>query len=111
MVRLRLRRTGMRKQASYRLVAAEARGPRDGRFIEILGHYNPRTDPPTIKFEEEKILKWLRNGAQPSDSVKQLLVTSGIWLKYDPKAILPQHAPKAATKAEEKEETPAETVA
>lgn len=82
MVRLRLRRVGRKKQASYRLVAADARSPRDGRFIEILGHYNPRTDPPTILFKEDRVLDWLGKGAQPTDSVRQLLVSSGIWKKF-----------------------------
>ena len=78
MVKLRLRRTGRKKQPSYRLVAAEALGPRDGRFIEILGHYNPRTEPPTIVFKAERINHWLSVGAQPTDSVRQLLGTLGI---------------------------------
>ena len=60
MVRLRLRRVGRKKQASFRLVAADARSPRDGRFIEILGHYNPRTDPPTVLFKEERVLDCLQ---------------------------------------------------
>ncbi|HXE71358.1 MAG TPA: 30S ribosomal protein S16 [Candidatus Nitrosotenuis sp.] len=82
MVRLRLRRVGRKKQASFRLVAADARSPRDGRFIEVLGHYNPRTDPPTILFKEDRVMEWLHKGAQPTDSVKQLLVTSGLWKRY-----------------------------
>lgn len=73
MLKIRLRRTGKRHQPSYRVVVADARAARDGAFIDYLGHYNPRTDPPTISIDEEKALKWLRVGAQPSDSVKQLL--------------------------------------
>jgi small subunit ribosomal protein S16 len=106
MVRLKLRRVGMKKQASYRLEAAEAKGPRDGRFIEILGHYNPRTEPPTISFQEEKILKWLKNGAQPTESVKQLLVTCGIWAKHDPRPV-----PQKKGEPKKKEEAPAEVKA
>ncbi|MBI3925817.1 MAG: 30S ribosomal protein S16 [Armatimonadetes bacterium] len=82
MVRLRLTRVGKKKQPSYRLVAANSTSPRDGRFIEILGHYNPLTDPPTVVFKEDKILAWLQKGAQPTDAVKQLLVTGGIWQKF-----------------------------
>ncbi len=73
MVRIRLRRTGSKKQASYRVVVADQRSPRDGRFIEILGHYNPRTDPPTFEIDRERTRYWLQQGAQPSDAVKQIL--------------------------------------
>ncbi|MCE1247707.1 MAG: 30S ribosomal protein S16 [Firmicutes bacterium] len=82
MVSLRLRRMGKKKQPTYRLVAAEKTAPRDGAFIELLGHYNPRTEPPTVEFVEEKVLEWLRKGAQPSDTVKRLLEKSGTWQKY-----------------------------
>ena len=73
MVRIRLRRTGSKKQASYRVVVADQRAPRDGRFIENLGHYNPRTDPPTVVINRERLKYWLSKGAQPSDAVAQLL--------------------------------------
>ena len=73
MVRIRLRRTGSKKQASYRVVVADQRAPRDGRFIENLGHYNPRTDPPTVVINRERLKHWLSKGAQPSDAVAQLL--------------------------------------
>ncbi|NOZ50216.1 MAG: 30S ribosomal protein S16 [Chloroflexi bacterium] len=73
MVRIRLRRTGSKKQASYRVVVADQRSPRDGRFIELLGHYNPRTDPPTFEINRERTQYWLQQGAQPSDAVKQML--------------------------------------
>ena len=78
MVKLRLRRTGRKKQATYRLVAAECLGPRDGRFIEILGHYNPRIHPPSIVFKGDRIKDWLSKGAQPTDSVRRLLDIAGI---------------------------------
>ena len=68
MVRLRLQRTGRRNRPSYRVVAAESRAPRDGAFIEILGHYNPLTDPATVVIDEDKALKWLREGAFPHDA-------------------------------------------
>ncbi|GIW08153.1 MAG: 30S ribosomal protein S16 [Dehalococcoidia bacterium] len=78
MVRLRLRRMGSKKQPTYRVVAADARSPRDGAFIETIGHYNPRTEPSTIVIDEEKALRWLRNGAQPTDRVAKLLAITGI---------------------------------
>ena len=73
MVKIRLRRVGAKKQPSYRVVAADSRAPRDGRFIEILGHYNPRTDPPVFEVKEERVRYWLSVGAQPTDTVKRLL--------------------------------------
>ncbi len=72
MVRIRLRRTGLKGQASYRIVATEKESPRDGKFLEILGHYNPRTEPFTFEVNEERVYHWLKNGAQPSESVQQL---------------------------------------
>ena len=66
MVKIRLRRVGAKKQPSYRLVVADSRAPRDGAFIEILGHYNPLTDPETVVIDEEKALGWLEQGAQPT---------------------------------------------
>jgi len=77
MVRIRLRRVGAKKQASYRIVAADKESPRDGRFLEVLGHYNPRTQPATIKVKEDRVYHWISQGAQPSDSVLQLFRTIG----------------------------------
>lgn len=77
MVRIRLRRVGATKQPSYRLVAADAEKPRDGRFLEILGYYNPRTEPATIHLEEDRIYDWLSKGAQPSESVLKLFKITG----------------------------------
>jgi small subunit ribosomal protein S16 len=77
MLKIRLRRTGARHQPSYRVVVADSRAARDGAFIDQLGHYNPRTEPPTVVIDEEKALKWIRQGAQPSDAVGQLLRTLG----------------------------------
>ena len=77
-VRIRLGRTGAKKQASYRIVVADARSPRDGRFIENIGHYNPRTEPPTVVIDEERARYWLSQGAQPSDAVARLLEKQGI---------------------------------
>ena len=73
MLRMRLRRMGSKKKPSYRVVVAEARSPRDGAFIDIIGHYNPLTEPSTIVIDETRALKWLKNGAQPSDRVAKLL--------------------------------------
>ena len=75
MLKIRLRRTGALHQPSYRVVVADSRAARDGAFIDYLGHYNPRTDPPTISIDQEKVKKWIGVGAQPTDSVKQLLYT------------------------------------
>jgi len=77
MLKIRLRRTGARHQPSYRVVVADVRAARDGAFVDYLGHYNPRTDPPTVVIDEEKALKWLRHGAQPTDAVRQMLSRLG----------------------------------
>ena len=81
-VKLRLVRMGKKKQPTYRVVAADARAPRDGRFIEVVGSYQPRQDPSVIQIDSEKTLKWLRQGAQPTDRVKKLLEISGTWGQY-----------------------------
>lgn len=81
-VKLRLQRFGKKKQPIYRIVAADSRSPRDGRFIEVIGTYNPRTNPPDVLIKEDKAIKWLKNGAQPTDTVKSLLRKEGILLKY-----------------------------
>jgi len=72
-VKLRLTRVGSKKNPIYRIVAADSRSPRDGKFIEIVGRYNPQTDPSTIEFDEEKVRDWLGKGAQPSGTVSRLL--------------------------------------
>jgi small subunit ribosomal protein S16 len=81
-VKIRLTRTGKNKQPSYRVVAADSRSPRDGRFLEILGHYNPRTDPSTIEIDNEKAVRWLRNGAQPTAAAAKLLEISGAMAEF-----------------------------
>lgn len=78
MVKIRLRRIGAKKQPTYRFVVADARAPRDGRFIEILGHYNPRTEPRTVVVDEAKAREWLAKGAQPSDTVRRLFAEKGL---------------------------------
>ena len=81
-VRIRLRRIGKKKQPQYRLIVADSASPRDGRFIELIGRYNPRVDPPLISVDEERALSWLRQGAQPSDTAKSMLVKTGVWEKF-----------------------------
>ncbi len=83
MVRIRLRRVGAKKQPSYRVVAADIEHPRDGRFLEILGFYNPRTKPETIELHEDRIYDWISHGAQPSESVTKLFKTSGLLGRYE----------------------------
>jgi len=82
-VKIRLKRTGMKKAPSYRVVVADSRSPRDGRIIENLGWYNPLVEPSVIKIDEEKTLGWLKNGAQPSDSVAQLLKRTGLLARFE----------------------------
>jgi len=77
MVKIRLRRVGAKKQPSYRVVVTDSRSPRDGRFIETIGHYNPRTEPPTVVIKEERALYWLSQGAQPTDAVNRMLKKLG----------------------------------
>ena len=83
MVRIRLRRTGKKGQPSYRVVVADRESPRDGRFIEIIGHYNPRTDPITVSIQDDRALYWLSQGAQPSDAVVRLLRKEGILARFE----------------------------
>ena len=81
-VKLRLMRMGKTKQPTYRVVAADSRSPRDGRFIEIVGTYEPRQDPSRIVIDNAKALEWLRKGAQPTERVQKLLVESGAWAEF-----------------------------
>ena len=78
MVKIRLKRVGAKKAPKYRVVVADERMPRDGRFIEEIGYYNPMTEPAEIKIDAEKAQKWIKNGAQPTDTVRALLKKSGI---------------------------------
>jgi small subunit ribosomal protein S16 len=82
MVKIRLMRMGKRKQPTYRVVVADARSPRDGRFIENIGKYEPRSHPSGIDIDEDRALHWLRSGAQPSDPVRVLLERTGIWAAF-----------------------------
>ena len=97
-VRLRLTRRGKKKQPTYRVVAADSRSPRDGRFIEIIGFYDPRQEPSEIRIDNNKAVKWLRVGAQPSERVRKLLDISGAWAEFKGEP-LPAAAAKANTAA------------
>lgn len=83
MVRIRLRRIGAKAQPSYRIVVADKEAPRDGRFLEILGFYNPRTEPATITVKEDLVFEWLKKGAQPSESVNQVFKSAGLLERYE----------------------------
>ena len=84
-VKLRLMRMGKTKQPTYRVVAAESRSPRDGRFIEIVGTYEPRKEPSAVNIDNGKAVDWLRKGAQPTDRVQKLLEQSGAWAEFKAK--------------------------
>jgi len=84
LLRIRLRRVGAKKKPSYRLVVADVRAPRDGAFVEIIGHYDPMTDPETVVIQEERALHWLSQGAKPSDTTARLLGKAGILEKFRP---------------------------
>lgn len=81
-VKIRLKRMGAKKSPFYRLVVADSRAPRDGRFIEEIGYYNPTAQPAEVKIDEDRALKWLKNGAQPSDTVRNLLSKAGVMKKF-----------------------------
>ncbi len=82
-VKIRLMRVGKRKQPTYRVVVADARSPRDGRIIETIGHYGPRSEPSQLDIKGDRALEWLRKGAQPSESVQKLLTISGVWAEFE----------------------------
>jgi small subunit ribosomal protein S16 len=111
MVRIRLRRVGKVKQPSFRVVVADSRSPRDGRIIESIGHYNPRTDPSVIEIDTHRAVHWLQQGAQPSDSVRKLLQITGAWEVFtgekpaEAKAPTPAASVKATPAASTTEET------
>ncbi len=78
MLRIRLRRTGAKKRPNYRVVVAEALAPRDGRFVDLIGFYDPLTDPATVRIDQDKAREWLQKGARPSDRVAKLLAQAGV---------------------------------
>lgn len=98
MLRIRLRRTGRAKQPSYRVVVADQRAPRDGAFVETLGHYNPRTDPTTFEVDEERVKHWLAQGAQPSETLHRLFHQRGLIDEAPPRHAT--HPSKAEARAE-----------
>lgn len=121
-LRIRLRRVGKRKQPQYRLVVAEAASPRDGRFVEAIGHCNPRLDPRAISVNEERALYWLQQGAQPSETALSILKTAGVWAKFSgateetTASTVPETMPAAepeeqATLAESEDDTPEDDAA
>ena len=110
-VKLRLVRTGKRKQPTYRLVAADSRSPRNGRFIEIIGTYEPRQEPSRINIDNDRAIHWLRNGAKPTERVEKLLRISGAWEEFTGKPLEQiEYKAKEEVSSEEPvaEEVPAE---
>ncbi len=100
MLRIRLRRTGKKKQPYYRVVVADQRAPRDGDFIEVIGHYNPRTQPTTVELKEERVKHWLSVGAQPSETVHRVLHKAGLIEVGPPKRVTkPSRAEREAEAA------------
>lgn len=93
-VKIRLTRVGKKKVPMYRVVVADERSPRDGRFIEILGQYQPLEEPSMVNFKEDRALEWLSKGAQPTETVEKLLKISGIWEKHE-STLAPKKAKKA----------------
>jgi small subunit ribosomal protein S16 len=102
-VKMRLRREGKKKQPFYRVVVADVRSPRDGRFIEDIGYYQPLHDPSTIQIDRDRALYWLRNGVQPSDAVVNLLRIEGIWEEFRPGDHGRDRSAKHAAKAAQRE--------
>lgn len=101
MLKIRLRRTGQKHQPSYRVVVADKDSPRDGRFLEIVGHYNPRTEPVTFEVKADRIQHWISNGAQPTETVHRLLHSRGMIETEPPKRVTkPSKVEVAAAKAE-----------
>jgi small subunit ribosomal protein S16 len=100
-VKLRLMRMGKKKQPTYRIVAADSRSPRNGRFIEVVGTYDPRAEPSVIKVDNERAVHWLRHGAQPTERVQKLLQIVGAWDEFKGNApATPAPAPAAGAPAE-----------
>jgi small subunit ribosomal protein S16 len=111
MVKIRLRRIGTRNKPIYRMVVADQRSPRDGKFIEIIGQYNPLTEPETFVVDEEKALKWLKYGAQPTGTALRLLTKAGVMDKFKPVAEKKVRATTKPKKAKTKAGTKAKSTA
>ncbi|MPZ68509.1 MAG: 30S ribosomal protein S16 [Actinobacteria bacterium] len=110
MVKIRLMRVGKRKQPSFRVVVADSRSPRDGRIIETIGHYHPREDPSVIEINGERAVHWLQLGAQPSNTVKNLLRITGAWSEFSGEAPPPPLGEAPAKKTAPVKATPAASV-
>ena len=115
MVKIRLMRVGKRKQPSYRVVVADSRSPRDGRIIEAIGHYGPRSEPSVVSIDSDRAVYWLERGAQPANPVRQLLQISGAWSTFTGEAppsaaAAPDQAKAKATPAASVKATPAASV-
>jgi small subunit ribosomal protein S16 len=113
-VKIRLMRMGKKKQPTYRVVVADGRSPRDGRFIEVIGRYDPRQEPSIVEIDNERALGWLQKGAQPTDPVRKLLEISGAWSRFkvakgDIHTVAAKPAPKATKPAPETVEAAVET--
>lgn len=106
MVKIRLRRMGTKKRPFFRVVVADSRSPRDGRFIENIGKYHPMNDPSVIEIDEERAMHWLGQGAQPSDPVRVLLEKVGIWEKFHPGETRRVREPKPPKQRAEEEPLP-----
>jgi small subunit ribosomal protein S16 len=116
MVKIRLKRVGKTKQPSYRVVVADSRSPRDGRIIEAIGHYNPRSEPSLIEIDSDRAVHWLQRGAQPSESVRKLLEVTGAWYTFTGErppagSAAAAAAPARPTAAESVKATPAASTA
>ena len=110
MVKIRLMRVGKRKQPSFRVVVADSRSPRDGRIIETIGHYHPREDPSVIEINGERAVHWLQLGAQPSNTVKNLLRITGAWSEFSGEPLPPPYGEAPAKKTTPVKATPAASV-
>ena len=108
MVKIRLRRVGAKKQPSYRIVVASSTSPRDGRFLEVIGHYNPRTEPETVVVNVERARYWLAHGAQPTEAVQRMLKKVGAYDAAPVAAETPAAAPIVEAPAAEAAPTPSE---
>ena len=108
MVKIRLRRVGAKNKPMYRIVVADSRSPRDGAFIEVIGHYNPLTEPETVSVDKEKAIKWLGCGARPSNTVARLLSKSDVPVKIEQKSV---KKPKSAKSKSQKSTAKTETTA
>lgn len=102
MLRMRLTRTGAKKRPSYRVIVADSKAPRDGRHVEILGYYDPMTNPSTVRIDVERAVRWLRNGAQPTDRVRILLRHAGVLKAHEEARLADKRARKEAAGSQDR---------